>query len=94
MIEEKYISRSESFVFREIEGEIILLSDDGLQIHQLNKTASMIWKLADGKTKVKNIVSLMYKRFDVEKDVLKQDVREFVQNLVKKGILTIDGRSK
>lgn len=94
MIEEKYISRSESFVFREIEGEIVLLSDDGLQMHQLNKTASMIWKLADGKTQIKDIISLIHERFEVEKDVLNQDVREFVQDLVEKGILVIDGQSK
>ena len=39
------IRRDESVMVREIDGEIVVLDTRSSQVHQLNRTASFIWRM-------------------------------------------------
>ena len=84
-----YPHRSDEVVWREIEGEVVILTADGHQIHTLNKVGSAIWELIDGTRNIKELISLICKRFDVSFEVAQTDVLEFAEQLVAKEILQI-----
>jgi GeoRSP system PqqD family protein len=67
----------------EIGTSIILYSG---KMHSLNVLGTEIWKLCDGKTP-DDIVSELWKTFDVEKDVLREDVSEFLRNMKEEGLI-------
>lgn len=81
--------RSDNLVWRVIEGEVVILTTDGREIHTLNKVGSAIWELADGTRNIKEIISLICERFDVSFEVALADVLEFVKKLADKKILQI-----
>lgn len=81
--------RSEDVVWRMIDDEVVILTADGREIHTLNKVGSIIWELADGTRSIIEIVHSIYERFDVDFEVAKVDVLEFVAQLVDKNLLYI-----
>ena len=81
--------RSEDVVWRMIDDEVVILTADGREIHTLNKVGSIIWELADGTRSIIEIVRSIYERFDVDFEVAKVDVLEFVAQLVDKNLLHI-----
>jgi len=56
-------------------------------IYQLNLLGGEIWKLSDGSLTVEGIADSLSSIFDVEKEVLLEDVKEFVDDLLAKGWL-------
>lgn len=81
--------RSEDVVWRMIDDEVVILTADGREIHTLNKVGSIIWELADGTRSIIEIVHSIYERFDVDFEVAKADVLEFVAQLADKNLLHI-----
>ena len=73
--------------WRMYDGEAVIMTHGGSQIHTLNKVASYIWEPADGKLTVKKIAASVYDRFDTEEDTAMADTLEFAQQLADKGIV-------
>jgi GeoRSP system PqqD family protein len=56
------------------------------KMHSLNVLGTEIWKLCDGKT-VDDIVAELQKSFDVEENVLREDVIEFLKSMKEEGLI-------
>ena len=56
------------------------------KMHALNLLGTEIWRLCDGKT-LDEIVSGLRESFDVEPEVLEEDVRSFLMNLKELGVI-------
>lgn len=56
------------------------------KMHSLNVLGTEIWKLCDGKT-LEEIISTLMDTFDVEEDVLRKDISEFLQNMKEEGLV-------
>ena len=84
-----YPHRSGELVWREIGGEVVILTADGREIHTLNKVGSAIWELVDGTRNIEELIALTCERFDVDFEVAQADVLEFAEQLVAKKILQI-----
>ena len=67
----------------EIGTSIILLSG---KMHSLNLLGTEIWKLCDGRT-LQDIVIELQKTFDVEEEVLREDVTEFLKQMKAEGLI-------
>jgi len=67
----------------EIGTSIVLYSG---KMHSLNVLGTEIWKLCDGKT-FDDIVSELKESFDVEEDVLREDVSEFLKSMKEEGLI-------
>lgn len=76
------------FSVEEVVGETLVLDDQQGRVHQLNPTASFIWKRCDGKTSVQQIVNTLTEMFDVEFDVACRDVTEAIAKLRKLDLLS------
>ena len=63
-------------------GTVILLLSG--MMHQLNLLGGMIWTLCDGSRAEEQIVDALLEEFDVERELLAEDVSEFIQDLVKR----------
>lgn len=69
-------------------GTVILLISG--MMHQLNLLGGMIWNLCDGTRDEGQVVDALFAEFDVEREILAEDVAEFVSALRQRGWL-IDG---
>ena len=45
-----YIVRNPKLAWREVDGEMVIISPEDSQVHELNETASLIWKHAGGES--------------------------------------------
>ena len=79
--------QAENIIWRRIGDDIVIIKDDGLATHVLNKTAAYIWELCDGKRGIDEIAASLYERYDVSPEEALADTRETIENLTKAGIL-------
>ena len=56
--------KAEDVIWRQIGDEIVIIRDNGLSTHVLNKTASYIWEMCDGTCDVNAITESICERFD------------------------------
>ena len=89
----KNISQVDSVIWRRIEDDIVVISEDGLTTHILNKTAAFIWELCDGKNGIDNIVASVLEKFEVPEEEAKADTSEIIGKLLQLGILKQDGET-
>lgn len=66
---------------REVDGETIILDRRGEMIHQLNCTASYIWKCCDGVSTLDDISAQLAAAFDVDVQTAVHDVTLLVLRL-------------
>ena len=73
-----------SFELEEIDGELLLYSPESTRSIYMNSTASIIWRLCDGKLKISEIVDLLSEAFPEAGESLEQDVMDsinlFIEN--------------
>jgi hypothetical protein len=73
---------------REVDNEVLLLDTESDRIHQLNGTASFIWRRCDEAGSPEEIAALVASEFDVDKDVALRDVIETLARLCALNLLT------
>ena len=79
--------QTKDIIWRRIGDEIVVLKDDGLSTHVLNKTAAIIWEMCDGKCGIDEITTRLCERFDVSFKEARVDVREIIEKLIQLGIM-------
>jgi hypothetical protein len=73
---------AEGFELEEIDGEILLYSPSSTRSVYLNSTASLIWRLCDGKQSVGEIISQLKEAFPEAQDSMEDDVTHSIQLFV------------
>lgn len=69
-----YIARSPKLAARSLDGEMMIMSGADSTLYTLNKTATIIWQAADGKTSLQEIVEhRIVPEFEVEAGAALQD---------------------
>lgn len=79
--------RNPQLAWREIDGEIVIISPEDSQVHELNETAALIWKRADGAQTVEEIAAGIAAEYDVTRDLAERDVGELISQLAEKQLL-------
>ena len=79
--------RAEDLVWRKIDGEIVILTEDGRKIHTLNSVGSAIWEMADGSKDLSEIAEEVCERFEVTRKEAESDITEFCTEMTAKNIL-------
>lgn len=82
-----YPERNPKLAWREIDGEAVIISPEDSHVHELNETASLIWKHADGRHSVDDIASIVAAGYDVPLPLARADVNELIETLAAKGLL-------
>jgi hypothetical protein len=88
-MEQMVIEKSDNIIFREIDGEIVIIADDGRHIHMLNETATLIWSCSNKRTSVEKIISKMCEEYDVDEDTASSDVLETIQLMAENNLIQV-----
>jgi hypothetical protein len=72
-----------------IDGEMVLLDIDGRQLMGINPVAARIWNLCDGQNDLAAISAAIAGEYAVSEAQAADDVRAFVDELVKLGALEL-----
>lgn len=82
-----YPLQKEEVIWRRIGDTIVVIKEDGLSSHTLNKTASFIWELCDGNLEINQIAEKLQERFDVSFKNAQNDVYNTIEELTMAGIV-------
>jgi DNA integrity scanning protein DisA with diadenylate cyclase activity len=84
-----YLEKSDNLIFREIDGDIVIISNDGRRIHMLNETASLIWNSADKETTILQIIGKMCDQYEVNKELATHDVMKTIKAMSEKNLIHV-----
>jgi hypothetical protein len=73
--------------WREIEGRVVVISPEDSVVHELNETASFIWKHAERGRNVSEIADLLTTEFRVGVIQAKADTQSLLAVFSQKGLL-------
>lgn len=75
------------FIERDLGDEIVLMSQDGQEIHSFEDTALSIWKSIKSGSSPEKIVIEILNEYKVEEDIIRNDLSDFLTDLEQKGII-------
>ncbi|MHB1295219.1 MAG: PqqD family protein [Anaerolineae bacterium] len=82
-----YPTRRHHWLWRDLGGEVVIVSEDGLEIRLLNKTAARIWTLADGRHSLRDVGNALSAGFVVTEEEAAADALAFCQDLLEAGLI-------
>jgi hypothetical protein len=85
-----YPVQNDRVVWKNIDGEVVIVEPESSHIRILNGTASLIWTLADGTRQTKDFVPVICGEFDVTPEEARADVMEFCQELLQAGLINMN----
>ncbi len=87
---EMYLTQTADIASRTIGDDTIIMSTTDSTVFVLNSVGTAIWNAADGKTPLSRIIQdRLCPEFDVSEEKALADSREFIDKLVKHGILLV-----
>jgi Coenzyme PQQ synthesis protein D (PqqD) len=89
-VAEKYIARSSAIAARMVGGEMMVMSAADSTFFTLNDVATAIWRAADGRTPLSEIVAgRICEEFEVDREQALRGADRFVDELSQHGILLV-----
>jgi hypothetical protein len=83
------VVRVPSAAWREIDGQVAIVSVDVSRVRVLNDVAGFIWKRCDGAT-VDNLVSSICAEYNVDESQAERDVMAFLGDLLNRGMVSVE----
>ena len=85
-----YIARSSAVAARTLEEEMVVMSMRNSTLFTLNEAGAEIWRAADGRTPLSEIVrENICAKFETEPDAAYADAEAFCRQLTERGILLL-----
>ena len=81
--------RAENIQWREFGTDGILLDLTSGDYFEINEVGLMIWTLVDGQKTIAEIIEALARYFDAEVADLVEETREFLTELITKGLITV-----
>jgi len=91
MKERKWLM-SGAIVWREVDGEAVILGGDGNSYFSLNETGTMMWKLINKGLSAESIIAAAAREYGVTRGTIKKDYDGLIKTLVKEKLLTDAGK--
>jgi len=76
-------------LFRELQGEAVILNLASSTYFGLDEVGTRIWQLCEAHGSLQVVLDSMQREFDAPDDTLQLDLLTFVDELVSKGLLTV-----
>ena len=80
--------RNPSVLWRELDGEAILLDPQAGCSYNLNPVGTLIWKLLDGQHSAEDIVAAICEAYDVEPEQASRDVQYLFEDLLTNNLVS------
>ena len=65
-------------MYRNVDGETVILNREGGVLHRLNPTAAFIWDCCDGTVHGDEIVRRLADTYDIDSETCRKDVNEIL----------------
>jgi hypothetical protein len=88
-----FIIRNPKLAWREIDGETVIISPEDSQVHELNETASLIWKHAEGKT-VQEVAERLSAVYEISVEAARADIDALVTAWQQKQLVFLAAEAK
>lgn len=88
-MKEAKIIRSEHIEAVQMGDDLAMLNEETGQYVVLNDMGKIIWEMIDGDTSLEDIIEELLKTYDVEVQVCRSEVTEFVDELIKQEIIRL-----
>lgn len=82
------IIRSPQAVWREIDGQVAIVSIDQSRVRLLNATGGFVWARCEGATAT-DLVAAVTEKFGIDAERARRDVEAFLVDLEKRGLITM-----
>jgi len=86
--------RETGLLVREVDGEVLVLDTEADRIHQLNASASFIWRQLANGASAEEIAEHLANEFDVVEHQVQRDVAEILGQFVDLGIATTEDSNR
>lgn len=73
--------RKKDSIWRDVDGETVIISADSTCMHVLNETASVIWSLLDGNHDHDSIATAVAAEFGEDVENVKLDINDCIEQL-------------
>ncbi|MGD0543222.1 MAG: PqqD family protein [Candidatus Acidiferrales bacterium] len=87
------ITRNPKLAWREVDGAMVIISPEDSQVHELNETASLFWKHAEGKT-LDELVERIAAEYEVARETARNDLEELLAALGEKQLMFVAPEAK
>ncbi len=81
------LRRGDSIMIREVGEEIVVLDVESNQVHQLNPTASFIWRQCGQGVGADDIAARLAEAFDIDVETARRDTQTLLSALAGFGLL-------
>ena len=78
--------------WREIDGELVIISPEESVMHELNATGSFIWSQIDGRQTAEEIAERLAEEYGVPQDTARADTADLLGELLAKKLVIPAGR--
>ena len=89
-LNDQRVTVPEAVMFRELEGESVLLNLDSEVYFGLDEVGTRIWHALSETGKVGEAVNRLLEEFEVDEETVRKDLAELLEELVENGLVTID----
>ena len=86
------LQKSNVTPWQEMDDQVLVLMPKQNTVHELNTTASFLWKNIDGELSTDDLANLLVDEFDVNLDTAKNDMQEFVTEMKAQGLVSVVNR--
>lgn len=84
------VTTSPDAVFRELEGEAVILNLGSGLYFGLNEVGTRVWQLLDAHPDLRRVFEILLVEFDVTDDRLRDDLLALVEQLRDKGLVHVE----
>ena len=75
---------------QEVDGEMVLLDMNSENYFGLDAVGTDIWQAMQEEENLEKVLEILLEQYDVEEEVLKNDLLAFVQKLQENGLVQVD----
>jgi hypothetical protein len=88
-IEKMVLERNEEIAWSELGDEIVVLDIEEGTYYTLNQVSAEIWKLADGKRTIAEIVDLIFAGYEADREQIRDDVTRIIGDFSEKNLIEL-----
>lgn len=84
------ITFAETVFAQEVDGEMVLLDMESENYFGLDEVGTSIWQEMQEKETLKDVLDALLEQYEVESDMLENDLSNFVDKLVESGLVKVE----
>lgn len=92
---DKLLTKKINGIFsKDLDGETVILKTEDRSCYLLNRTASYIWRLINGKNSVKDLIDSLSKEYNIKSPLAEKHAKKLLYSLKKNGLIEFPKRER